>query len=209
MNIAKHHLPTVVAAMPDLAFSAIFLAAWIVPGVFGTERIADLVSAMVLEFFVIHSSFFMAGVIHDDSPPLKKATGVFFLGLFYSVILGGISFSSGNWFLLAAFWILIVNRMMESLRKGPSIGGEMKALTTTAWIANAIFYIIAVTITSILPVPDFGQSITIDSGDSSGLWVEEPQRAMATGFLYFGASGFFHFRIQKWTAIASQIKQKR
>ena len=69
------------------------------------------------------------------------------------------------------------------------------------WAASALLYVLAVTLTSILPTPRLGISRQIvDAADlpSSGLWVEEPFRVLAAGFFYFAVLAWSTLNDRRW-----------
>lgn len=190
------------AALPDLCMGAVFLIAWIAPARLGVQPIAPLVLVMLLEFIVIHSGAFAGTVALGDAPRDRKALRLLGLGAFYTLFVGGFALSFTTWWPLVSFWALMLNRMLSALL-GQAESGDERALLQRGWAAGTLFYLGFGGITTLLPLPRLGLSAEVVAGQhlpSSGLWIEQPWRVMAFGFLYFTATGLSELAGHRWTA---------
>ncbi|MEO8682372.1 MAG: hypothetical protein ABI665_25210, partial [Vicinamibacterales bacterium] len=92
------------AAVPDAALGVMFLVTWFAPTAFGDHVLRYAVLTMVLEFIVIHSSAFLAGVAAAAASRRGKALSIIGMGAFYSLMLAGFAISQGEWWPIWAFW---------------------------------------------------------------------------------------------------------
>jgi hypothetical protein len=189
-------LKALAAALPDAAIAVGCLLTWFAPNLFGEYTVKWVVTLMLLEFIVVHSAGFMGITAYSRLPKLKKAGALLGLTLFYSLFAGGFSWAMHSWWPLVSFWVLCINRMLGGLLGQPPKGGEM-AFVASSWGVGAGLYVLGALATVMLPLPAFGISADViahqNFGGVSGLWVEEPQRAVAFAFLYFGATALWEF----------------
>jgi hypothetical protein len=189
-----------VAAAPDFALGATFLAAWVRPGLGGAGTIGRLLLVMLLEFIVIHSAPFMGMAGWSDAAPSRKLMQVLGLGGFYSLFVVGFALAFHTWAPLLGFWGLTLNRLLGPL-VGQARSGEERALMQRGWAAGALFYLAAVGLTTVLPVPSLGVTPEVIAAahlPSSGLWVSQPYRVLAAGFLYFTGLGLSELWQHRW-----------
>jgi hypothetical protein len=78
---------------------------------------------------------------------------------------------------------------------------DSKLFMVRGWAVGAMAYLGAVFATTLLPVPELG----IDAGvraaadlPGGGLWIDEPQRVIAAGFLYFTMLGLSELADHAW-----------
>jgi hypothetical protein len=177
----------VVSAAPDFALGLTFLATWIDPHRLGEKMISYLLLVMLLEFIIVHSSAFMGLVIVSEADRRKKTTAILGLAGLYTVFAGGFALAFKTWWPLGAFWLLTLNRLLTILL-GQAPAGRERQLVTASWAARVLFYLMFVFATSFLPIPRLGITETVVRAErlpGSGLWIDEPQRVLAFGFLYF------------------------
>jgi hypothetical protein len=175
-----------VAAIPDLTIAGVCLAVWIAPTRLGTHRIGELMLLMLIEFMVVHSAAFMGTAAYADAPRTTRTKRVLGLGVFYTLFVVGFSLGFKTWWPLVGFW-------------APS--GAERELIRRGWGIGALFYLLAVMITTLAPVPPFGideAAIGAANLPSSGLWVREPYRVVAAAFLYFAARGVSELVGHRW-----------
>lgn len=187
---------SVVSAIPDFALAATFLITWISPTRLGERMVPHLVLVMLLEFIIIHSSAFMGNVAISEMTRLKKTGAILGLGAFYSLFAGGFSLAFRSPWPLVAFWGLTLNRLLRAILGG-ALGKVEKTLMTMEWVSTTVFYLLFVFLTVLLPVPRFGIRFPLE-GVGEGLWIDEPQRVMAFGFLYFTALGILNVSTFRW-----------
>jgi hypothetical protein len=193
-------LPTILAAAPDLGLAAVFLFAWLAPVELPDGIVGGLTLVMLLEFIIVHSSGFMGGILLGEAPRQRKAMLVLGLSAFYTLFVGGFALAYKTWWPLASFWGLQANRMLGVLI-GQSPGGEERIFLARTWVAGVLFYLGGVFLTTLLPVPPLGLTSDVVGGQGlpgGGLWVDEPHRVVAFGFLYFAATGISELHGHRW-----------
>ena len=180
---------SVVSAIPDLLLGATFLSAWIRPSAVPLT-IPRLHLIAILEFFIIHSSSLMAIVAILQVGVRRKLLVILGFSLFYSVFVGALAIATGSYWPLAAFWGLTLNRLLRILLGGAFSENE-KTLLLVEWAIAMTFYIVLIAVTTVVPIPSLGlEPATVPANESeSGLWVDDPQRGLAFGFLYFTSIG--------------------
>jgi hypothetical protein len=80
----------------------------------------------------------------------------------------------------------------------------------TSWAIGVFAYVMLVFATVILPVPAFGvtsEVIAKQGFTMRGLWIDEPYRMMAFGFLYFAVIGLSELFSYKWTFQGGNVAQ--
>ncbi|MFI5371994.1 MAG: hypothetical protein ACHQ52_10590, partial [Candidatus Eisenbacteria bacterium] len=180
----------VMAALPDFALAALFLRTWITPDPSRPGFAGYLMLVMLLEFIVVHSAAFMGTVTIAPGSPVAKTARLAGIGVFYTLFVGAFALAFHQWWPLWSFWGLIVNRMLSVLLKQPP-AGEERAFVQRQWAAGALFYILAVGLTTMLPLPRLGVTpgaIAAMHLGGRGLWIDQPWRVLAAGTLYFGAT---------------------
>lgn len=184
----------VAASVPDFALGAAFLVTWASPFTFGEQSVRYFMYFMLLEFIVIHSSAVLGALTVSQRSRTQKALWFLGLVLFYSTFAGAFSVACGDAWPLLAFWSL-------TLVKAPglifsSYSPESKRSMMRQWGTMAIFYVGFAAVTTLLPLPRLGINedvITRQGFRASGLWIEQPYRVVAFGFLYFSAIGIYQF----------------
>lgn len=177
-----------------------FLVTWIDPFSLGNNMPQYLLLVMLMEFIIIHSAGFMGVVIYGSGERKKRILLVIGLGLFYSLFVAGFALSFGEWWPLWAFWLLIVNRLMSGMFEGDN-NEEKKKVVMGMWVINVVCYLVGVFATTLLPVPELGITPHVISAmnlSGEGVWIEEPYRVLAFGWLYFTVVGLFEFMMPKW-----------
>ena len=188
------------AALPDFVLAVTFLATWRAPEAMRDGIIGYLLLTMLLEFIIVHSSAFMGIVIIGDGDRRKKAVSLLGLGVVYSVFAGGFALAFETWWPFVAFWSLTANRMLGVLlHRAPD--GEEKQYIQRSWAAGAVFYLLGAFATTLLPMPRFGITSAVVAAEAlpgTGLWIEEPHRAIAFGFIYYSLMTWSELRGHRW-----------
>jgi len=193
------------AAAPDLALAALFLVAWVAPATFRTGTITYLMLLMLLEFIIVHSSAFMGKVMLGDLERARKALALVGIGGFYTLFVGGFALAFKTWWPLWSFWGLTVNRLLGVL-VGQAPEGERRELLQKNWAVSALCYLGLCFVTVFLPLPRLGitrEVVSLESLPGSGLWVDQPHRVVAFGFLYFAAVGISELFGHAWMPAGS------
>jgi len=180
------------SSAPDFSIATVFMIVWVDPQRFGDQSVRHFTYVMLIEFIVIHSTGFLGHLRLMPWSRAKKARSFVGLVLFYSLFAGGFALACGKPWPLLAFWGL-------SLAKFPSVvfdplSGKQGESTKQAWAVNGAAYVLGAFITTLLPVPRLGitREIVAQQGfTSSGLWPDQPHRAIAFGALYFTVLGLF------------------
>jgi len=185
------------AALPDLALGAVFLTAWVAPQTFQTNIIPKLMLVMLLEFVIVHSSAFMGAMLLGKQRRAKKVKTIIGLGVFYTLFVAGFALGCKTWWPVWSFWGLMLNRLLGMLL-GQAPRGEARQFIQRSWAVSVCCYLGFVFLTTLAPIPALGVTGEFSRGlPGSGLWVNDPQRVIAFGFLYFtavGISGLFRHR---------------
>lgn len=181
----------VLASIPDFALAGAFLITWLNPYALGEKAVQYYLLTMLLEFIIVHSSAFMGSVAFSRDPATRRARNIFGLGLFYSLFVGGFALGYKTWWPLYAFWGLTLNRMLGILIGDAPVGKE-RQYVQAGWGLSAMYYLGGAFATLWIPVPALGITREVRAAldlPGSGVWIDEPQRVLAFGVLYFGLTG--------------------
>jgi hypothetical protein len=199
------------AAVPDLLMGAVYLTAWAAPARLGVQPVAPLTLIMLLEFIVVHSGGFAGRVILGGAPHEKKVASLIGLGFFYTLFVGGFALGFHTWWPLASFWGLMLNRMLSVLL-GQAEQGDERAFLQRGWAAGVMFYLLFGGLTVFLPLPRLGLTPSVVSAQSlpgGGLWIDQPWRVMAFGFLYFTATGLSELGEHRWLGSSANVQESK
>ncbi|MBX7247311.1 MAG: hypothetical protein K1X53_17585 [Candidatus Sumerlaeaceae bacterium] len=179
--------------VPDLFIAGSFLLLWISPFALGPDGVKRHLMIMLLEFIVIHSAVFMgaAGLGTKSFSARLAAVGGF--GVFYSAFVLGFSLAFHTWWPLIGFWGLTLNRLISYTIAGKTSPEQTKGMMR-AWGANCVFYVIGCFLTVLVPLPKLGLTGGVVGSlhlPGKGLWISEPHRVIAFGFIYFAAQATF------------------
>lgn len=189
-----------VSAIPDFGLALLFLVTWISPYAFAERTVAKLVLVVLMEFLIIHSSGFMGYVLFGEAGKWRKAVQTIGLALFYTLFVAAFTFSFGQWWPLWAFWGMTLNRLLGILL-GQAPTGQEKALVQKSWVVGALMYFFFVFFTVVVPLPTLGITPDVVARQGftmKGLWVEDPQTALALGFLYYTSVGVSEMFGHSW-----------
>ena len=164
---------------------------------------------MLLEFINVHAAGFMGNTIISDSGRGPKAIMIIGLGVFYTLFVGAFALAFDQWWPVWAFWGLVLNRLLGVLL-GKAPTGQEKSMIQVSWAIGVFCYVMLVFATIILPVPSLGISSEVVARQGltgGGLWIDEPYRMMAFGFMYFAAIGLTELFSYKWTLQGGNVAQ--
>jgi hypothetical protein len=190
----------IVAAIPDLALAGMFLITWVSPQTLGEKPLRYLMLVMLMEFIIVHSSAFLGTVVYSDLLPGKKTLAVVGLGAFYTTFVGAFAMMFREWWPVTAFWGLILNRLANVLLGNVPEGRE-RDLVMASWAVSAAAYVGCTFITVFLPLPRIGLTPDVVAGQAlpgEGLWIDQPHRLVAAGFLYFAIQGAWNLFGEQW-----------
>ena len=198
MRLLPPSLAAVGASLPDLILGAVFLIAWVAPQSFDSPVIPALMLTMLLEFIIVHSSGFLGTTALAAGSWRRAIRLLVVLVGFYSLFVLGFALAFKTWWPLVSFWGLTVNRLL-GLMMGQAPTGEARLFLQRSWAVTAIFYLVFAGLTVMLPIPALGVTGAFREGiPGSGLWVSEPHRVLAFGFLYFTAVGISELFSHRW-----------
>jgi hypothetical protein len=129
---------------------------------------------------------------------------------FYTLFVAGFALAFKTWWPLVSFWTLTFNRLL-GLIVGATPDSERVAYLQRTWAIGAIFYVGFAGLTVMLPIPPLGITGAYRGGipGEDGLWVTEPWRALAFGFLYFTATGLSELSGHRWLPASGLPKMER
>ncbi len=165
--------------------------------------VRSLLLVMLLEFIIVHSSAFMGQVMVGGLSRQSKARSLLGLCAMYTLFVGGFALAFRTWQPLLSFWLLTLNRLL-SVVLGQAPDGEEKELLQRGWAVSTLAYLGFTFLTIVLPVPRLGITRAVALAQqlpSSGLWVDQPHRAVALGFLYFTAVGISELGGHRWLKV--------
>jgi len=189
----RQRLAILAAAVPALLLAAQF--AWVLSAPLtgrNREWAVDAVVLMLLEFFMVHAGFMsIAAMAVEGRWRIVVAAG---LGVFYLLFIVMIAWAFDAPAMAVLVGALLAGRLGGAALRGP---GEMDARIIGS-VVGVVCYLAAVLGTTIPEAfPAFGftpaalQELRPSFGSSKGLWVEEPQRAVAAAVLYFLLLGIY------------------
>lgn len=196
MNLAA----ALVNAVADFGFAAVFLITWVAPDTFGEQAVRFLLLVMMMEFVVVHSSAVMGSVVVSRANRGLRTVALVKFGLFYSIFAGAFALAFKTWWPITMFWGQTLNRLLGVLF-GQVPDDEQKTFIQRGWAASVLFYLLGATTTTLLPIPALGVTPAVIAAQhipSSGLWVEQPQRVLAFGVLYFALTGWSDLKGHRW-----------
>ena len=190
-------------ALPELVSAGILFALWAEPMRFGADWFKSGVLALLLEFFVIHASGFMAVLMYD--PETAKATRslqIAGLGAFYLLFMSAFAWGFDAWWMLLAFLWLLFGKLQAIWTGAPPVEKD-RFVAIASWALSVAVYLGSVAATAILDVPRLGVTDAVRDaagfdGNSKGLWEAEPWRAIAGAVLYFAIMGLSRPLFARW-----------
>jgi hypothetical protein len=189
-------LPRLLAAAPDAITSAIFLTAWIAPSIPGPQAVKNLMLTMLIEFIVVHSSAFYAGIAaSSEVSRLKRTLMMLGLAAFYMMFVGAFAFAFDSTWPLFAFGWLLLSRFAH-LWTHPVQGSRETERMMMMWAASCGAYVLGAIATVALPLPALGMTPGFVASmhlSGSGEWIERPQTVLAFGWLYFAVQALVKY----------------
>jgi len=175
---------SVPSAGSNLFLSCMFLITWISPEFFGTDSIRYLLYLLTLEFIVIHSSLFLESVRISKASKKGRLIMTIIILIIYIPFPIAAAIGYKQWWPLVFFWGLTVNKIFGQFSNPPS--HNIKAHIMWMWGLGCVSYVAFVILTLFLPLPRLG---ILSSIIGTGIWAQQPYRAMCDGFFYFLSLG--------------------
>jgi hypothetical protein len=178
------------AALPDAVTAAAYALAWWAPLHFGADTVKNLMLLMLIEFLVVHSGGFIGSTVLSDTLSRRaKSLTILGFGSFYMLFAGAFSLGFHSWWPTLSFlWLLLAKFASVWLMPLPR-AAEVQRLTTQ-WGISVLFYLLAVFVGVLLPLPRLGlgaDTVPMLGLTGSGLWIEQPHTVIASGMIYFAA----------------------
>lgn len=197
-----------VASSPNVILALAFFVTWVEPEALGAGMHRYFTMVLLLEFITIHSAAFMMWALLAGERVLAKILRAVALGLFYTLFILAFTADGGEQWPLAAFWLLVLNRIMTFVA-GEGDEAARITLATASWVWSIFWYIAAVALSVMLPMPRFGwtsEYLALHPLPGKGLWFEDPQSLMAGGFIYFTAMALFDLYSHRLTERFANIR---
>jgi hypothetical protein len=200
-GFARRNLAALGNVLPDLAFAAIFLVAWISPGTLGDQIVRRLFLLLLMEFIVLQATGLMGTVTIQIANRAVRGTAILAFAAFYTVFAGAISIAMSSWLPLLGFWALTLNRLLGVLlRQVPD--EETRSFVARGWLAGTSYFLSGFLLVTVLPIPPLGLTRTYALAHpiiGAVPWVAEPQRVMAFGAFYYLLTGWSGWADHRWT----------
>lgn len=183
------HLGRLAAALPDALTALAYLSTWCFPLAWDRGAVRYLVLVMLVEFLVVHSGGFLGMTVFDEQAPKRRQTlAIAGFGLLYLLFAAGFAVAFESWLPILTFvWLLGAKFAMVWLR--PVAKAEERDRHMAFWGLSVVAYLAATFAGVLLPLPrlGLGSAVVPQLGlPGSGLWVEQPHTAIASGMIYFG-----------------------
>ena len=192
--------PRPLEALLDGAFGAAMLATWIAPTLLGAGMLRVAVTTFMLEFLVIHSTAFMAAAFNASSSARSRLRALLVLALLYLLLAVGFTATTGDWWPLLAFALLLAGRVAIAWQQRAA-EPEQVALAgrelMSDWVNSQVLYIPWVFAGLLLPWPALGltpEVIAAGGVPGTGEWVERPQTVLVAGAGYFLCRAWLQWR---------------
>ena len=197
------------AGVYEFLLAGVYLFYWLFPVFYEYQLLKTLVVIILLEFFIVHSSFFLVGRQLKSHSEKLVTPGLL---VFYAVLVAGIGFIAGDFLLPVVFVLVSYNRIKTIPR---SWKDEMdETMFAARWLLTTVSYVLIITLVMVVPLPALGITPEViaaqDYGNAGGEFIEKPQVAMATGFLYFLTQGIIlrrQGRIRAWLEMKKAEKK--
>jgi hypothetical protein len=198
---APGRLAAVTALGPRFLTAGAYLAAWVVPERLPPGLAKALLVGLILEFLLTHSYPFLnillgTGKGASVERRVGASLGVLGFGAIYLLMAGVIGWATQSMTPVWTIVWLLGSRIFEIVIAGEPSSAAAQT-RTASWMRNVWLYLLLIVLTAIVPLPALGLTPEIVAGlhlPGSGDWVEQPQHALAFGFLYFGLGAYFDLR---------------
>jgi hypothetical protein len=189
-------------ALPELISAAILYVLWVEPLRFGLDWFRSGVLTLLLEFFVIHASGFMAVLMYDPGTPARtRGLQVAGLGVFYLLFISAFAWRFDAWWMLGAFTWLCFSKI-QAIWSGAAPTEKDRMVAIASWALSVAVYLGSVAVTVIMDVPRLGVTDKIREAAgfdaNGGAWESEPHRALAGAVLYFAIMGLSRPLFARW-----------
>ena len=192
-------------ALPSFAMGFRLLAVWRDPlSIDGGRWVRYGVGLFVLEFILLHAGVMLGGAAAASGGGFDGMT-VLLLG-FYALFAGAIALGFRNSSLFQSFLFVIGGRAVGSLL---GISTESQALFLAHSLIGMVLYFTLAMSSVFIPWPRRGITDAIAAEQrvpgSSGLWVEQPHRAIGPAAVYYLLLGVAEVSLLTWIDAAKFV----
>jgi hypothetical protein len=192
-------------AMPSFAMGFKLLRVWRDPMSVDNGRwVRYGVGLFVLEFILLHAGVMIGGAAAADGGGFDW--GVLLLLGFYALFAGAIAMGFRDTSLFRTFLWVIGGRAVGSLL---GISTESQTLFLAHSLIGMVLYFVLVMTSVFIPWPRRGITPEIAAEQrvprSSGLWVEQPHRAIGPAAVYYLLLGLAEVALLTWIDAASVV----
>ena len=195
------------AALPDAITACVYLTAWIDPAIVGAPAIKNLMLTMLIEFLVVHSSGFYAGIAGSNLGRMRVllfgGLGAFYMGF----ILAFAKAFDSVWPIFAFGWLFVCRFFHLWMR--PAQTARETESQLGLWAASVATYVLGGVATVMLPLPALGitpEFIAAMHLPGRGEWVARPYTVLAFGTLYFAVQAFAKYKATPEASLARPAK---
>ncbi len=183
-----------VAALPDAISASVFLYAWFFP-LRHQGLVTALLLVMLIEFLAIHSGALLGNVVRSRGNRTLRTKQIAAFSLLYGLFIAAFSYAFTAWWPIVWFvWLLASKLFAIWFDQHGSDRGERQR-SYGILVLSMCLYLGGVMLTLLLPWPRFGLTEEVVGqlgfdATTSGIWVEQPHRLIAFGFVYFVGLAF-------------------
>lgn len=187
-------------AIPCFTMGFRMLSVWRDPMAIEQGRWVRLgVGVFVMEFILLHAGIMIGAQAMDMSSGALSIGGAGLLVGFYTLFAGAFAFAFKSRMLFMSFVWVIVGRFVAVLI---GVSNQDKALFLAHSVIAMMIYFALVIASVFLPWPRLGitEAIATQTRDpkASGLWVEQPHRAIGPATVYFLVLGIVEIALMTW-----------
>ena len=149
---------------------------------------------LLLEFFVLNASGFLAFMMYDpETSARKRSLQVAALGAGYLVFISAFALAFDAWWMLGAFAWLCFSKI-QAIWTGGQPTERDRWHAGASWALGVAVFLGAVLLSvMVYPLPPFGAGPEMRDAAgfdaNGGVWEAEPHRALAGGVVYFALMG--------------------
>jgi len=157
------------------------------------------IGVFVLEFILLHAGILLGAHAMTTSSGGLSLGGATLLLAFYALFAGAIAMAFKSHMLFMSFLWMVVGRFVGVVI---GISNDDQALFLAHSLVAMVIYFALVVASVVLPWPRLGITDTVAATTrlpkASGLWVEQPHRAVGPATVYFLLLGIVEVALMTW-----------
>jgi len=187
-------------AAPCFAMGTQLLKVWRDPMAVENGRWVNLgIGVFVFEFILLHAGIMLGAATMDASSGVMAVGGAVLLAFFYLLFAAAFAFAFKSRMLFMSFLWMVIGRFV-AVMIGTSLA-DRQLFMAHSLVAMGIYFPM-VFASVFLPWPRLGitKAIAAQTRDpkASGLWVEQPHRAIGPATVYFFMLGAVEVLVMTW-----------